>query len=166
MGASVMALPVMPDVPPPQLTEREKQQSPLAVAVQEIKTLLTFLRYPSFILMICQGIFGSIPWIVIGNLTLYARLCGFELWTLFWLGLPGILGVAGGFLGGLVSDRLTKMIGPRGRPLTAMLTVGFGIPLQYALWYGIPPGSPLNNVWVFVAIQALFNLLANWAQPG
>merc|ERR1712228_179514 len=166
MGASVMALPVMPDVPPPQLTEREKQQSPLAVAAQEIKTWVRFLRYPSFVLMICQGIFGSIPWIVIGNLNLYVRLYGFEQWTLFWLGLPGILGVAGGFLGGLVSDRLTKMIGPRGRPLTAMLTVGFGIPLQYALWYGIPPGSPLNNVWVFVAIQALFNLLANWAQPG
>merc|ERR1712190_138081 len=68
---------------------------PLAVAVQEIKTLLTFLRYPSFILMICQGIFGSIPWIVIGNLTLYARLCGFELWTLFWLSAPGLFGVVG-----------------------------------------------------------------------
>merc|ERR1712014_123201 len=101
-----------------------------------------------------------------GNLNLYVRLCGFEQWTLFRLGLPGLLGVAGGFLGGLVSDRLVKMIGPRGRPLTAMLTVAFGIPLQYALWYGIAPGSALNNVWVFVAIQALFNLLANWAQPG
>merc|ERR1719183_3443229 len=41
-----------------------------------------------------------------------------------------------------------------------------GVPLQFMMWYGIPPGSPLNNVWVFVAIQALFNLLANWAQPG
>merc|ERR1712203_666835 len=145
---------------------KEKQQGVCAMMRAEIQAMIRFLRYPSFILMICQGIFGSIPWIVIGNLNLYVRLCGFEQWTLFWLGLPGILGVAGGFLGGLVSDRLTKMIGPRGRPLTAMLTVGFGIPLQYALWYGIPPGSPLNNVWVFVAIQALFNLLANWAQPG
>merc|ERR1711920_56072 len=27
-------------------------------------------------------------------------------------------------------------------------------------------GSALNNVWVFFGIQALFNLLANWAQPG
>merc|ERR1712203_543409 len=135
---------------------KEKQQGVCAMMRSEIQAMIRFLRYPSFILMICQGIFGSIPWIVIGNLNLYVRLCGFEQWTLFWLGLPGILGVAGGFLGGLVSDRLTKMIGPRGRPLTAMLTVGFGI----------PPGSPLNNVWVFVAIQALFNLLANWAQPG
>jgi len=58
------------------------------------------------------------------------------------------------------------MIGPRGRPLTAMLTVAFGMPLQYALWYGIPPGSYFNNVWTFVAILALFNLLASWAQPG
>merc|ERR1712190_510868 len=164
--ASVMALPVMPDVPPPQLTEREKRQSPLAVAVQEIKTLLTFLRYPSFILMICQGIFGSIPWIVIGNLTLYARLCGFELWALFWLSAPGLFGVVGGFLGGIVSDYLAKKIGLRGRPLTAMLTVAMGVPLQFIMWYGIAPGSALNNVWVFFLIQALFNLTACWAQPG
>merc|ERR1712151_710928 len=102
--ASLMALPLMPDVPPPELTEQEKQQSPLAVAVQEIRTMLTFLRFPSFILMIVQGIFGSIPWLVIGNLNLYARLCGFEMWTLFWLSAPGLFGVVGGFLGGIVSD--------------------------------------------------------------
>merc|ERR1712203_40589 len=137
-----------------------------AVIASEIKAMLRFLRYPSFVLMICQGIFGSIPWIVLGNLNLYARLCGFEQWTLFWLGFPGLFGMLGGFLGGLVSDRLTKQMGPRGRPLTAMLTVGFGIPLQYMLWYGIHPGSFFNNVWTFVAIQVFFNLLANWAQPG
>merc|ERR1719346_827133 len=132
----------------------------------EIQSMIRFLRYPSFVLMICQGIFGSIPWIVIGNLNLYVRLCGFEQWTLFWLGLPGVFGVAGGFIGGLVSDTLTSKIGPRGRPLTAMLTVGFGIPLQFAMWYGIPPGSALNTLWVFMLIQVFFNLLANWAQPG
>merc|ERR1712113_1054672 len=164
--ASVFSFLKMPDVPAAPLSEEEKQQGVCAMMRSEIQSMIRFLRYPSFVLMICQGIFGSIPWIVIGNLNLYVRLCGFEQWTLFWLGLPGLLGVAGGFLGGLVSDRLVKMIGPRGRPLTAMLTVAFGIPLQYALWYGIAPGSPMNNVWVFVAIQALFNLLANWAQPG
>merc|ERR550525_450931 len=164
--ASVFSFVKMPDIPAAPMSKEEQQQGVGAMMISEIQAMIRFLRYPSFILMICQGIFGSIPWIVLGNLNLYVRLCGFEQWTLFWLGLPGLLGVAGGFLGGLVSDRLTKMIGPRGRPLTAMLTVGFGIPLQYVLWYGISPGSPLNNVWVFVAIQALFNLLANWAQPG
>merc|ERR1712232_1238751 len=57
-------------------------------------------------------------------------------------------------------------IGVRGRPLTAMLTVASGVPLQFIMWYGIAPGSALNNVWVFFVIQALFQLLANWAQPG
>jgi len=136
------------------------------VVAQEIKTMLTFLRYPSFVLMITQGIFGSIPWLVIGNLNLYARLCGFEMWTLFWLSAPGLFGVVGGFLGGIVSDFLAKKMGPRGRPLTAMLTVAMGVPLQFFMWYGIAPGSALNNVWVFFLIQALFNLTACWAQPG
>merc|ERR1719159_2172121 len=166
MVASLMALPVMPHVPPPELTEKERRQSPLAVAAQEIKTMLTFLRYPSFVLMIFQGIFGSIPWIVIGNLNLYVRLCGFELWTLFWLSAPGLFGVVGGFLGGIVSDFLAKKMGLRGRPLTAMLTVAMGVPLQFVMWYAIEPGSSLNNVWVFFLIQALFNLTAVWAQPG
>merc|ERR1712019_14546 len=164
--ASLMALPLMPDVPPPKLAEEEKQQYPLAVAAQEIKTMLTFLRYPSFLLMITQGIFGSIPWIVIGNLILYVRLCGFESWTLFWLSVPGLFGVVGGFLGGIVSDFLYKIIGPRGRPLTAMLTVAMGVPLQFTMWYLIEPGSALNNVWVFFLIQALFSLTACWAQQG
>jgi len=50
--------------------------------------------------------------------------------------------------------------------MTAMLTVGFGIPLQYMVWYGIPPGSPFNEIWTFFTLQTLFNLLAQWAQPG
>merc|ERR1711972_393779 len=129
MGASGLALPSMPDVPPPELTEEEKQQPPVAVAVQEIRTMFTFLRYPSFVLMIAQGIFGSVPWLVIGNLNLYARLCGFEQWTLFWLNAPGLFGVVGGFLGGIISDFLYKKMGPRGCPLTAMLTVAIGVPL-------------------------------------
>lgn len=65
-----------------------------------------------------------------------------------------------------MSDFLCKKMGCRGRPLTAMLTVAMGVPLQYIMWYGIAPDSALNNVWVFFLIQALFNLTANWAQPG
>jgi len=164
--ASFLALSIMPEVPAPVLTEEEKQQPVGRMMAEEIQTMFKFLKYPSFVLMILQGIFGSIPWIVLGNLNLYARLCGFETWTLFWLGFPGIFGVAGGFIGGLVSDFLVTKIGCRGRPLTAMMTVGFGIPLQFMLWYGIAPGSALNTVWVFFAIQSFFNLLANWAQPG
>merc|ERR1712157_612566 len=53
--ASVLSFRVMPHVPPPKLTQEEEQQSSLAVAAQEIKTMLTFLRYPSFVLMIIQG---------------------------------------------------------------------------------------------------------------
>merc|ERR1719297_106060 len=164
--ASFLALSIMPDVASPALSDEEKAQPVFQMMGEEIKTMLKFLKYPTFVLMILQGIFGSIPWIVLGNLNLYARLCGFEKWTLFWLGFPGIFGVAGGYFGGLVSDFLVSKIGCRGRPMTAMMTVGFGIPLEFMLFYGIAPGSALNTVWVFFAIQSGFNFLAIWAQPG
>merc|ERR1711920_1088258 len=131
--ASVFSFLKMPDVPGAPMTEEEKQQGVGAMMRSEIQAMLRFLRYPSFVLMICQGIFGSIPWIVLGNLNLYVRLCGFEQWTLFWLGFPGVFGILGGFLGGVVSDTLTSKIGPPGRPATAMLTISFGIPLQYMI---------------------------------
>jgi len=164
--ASFLALSIMPDVASPALSDEEKAQPVFQMMGEEIKTMLKFLKYPTFVLMILQGIFGSIPWIVLGNLNLYARLCGFEKWTLFWLGFPGIFGVAGGYFGGMVSDFLVSKIGCRGRPMTAMMTVGFGIPLEFMLFYGIAPGSALNTVWVFFAIQSGFNFLAIWAQPG
>jgi len=164
--ASVFSFLFMPDVPAAPLTDEEKEQSVLAVCAYEIKAMIRFLRYPSFVLMIGQGIFGSIPWMVLGNLNTYVRLSGFSQEDLFWLGVPGLFGIAGGAIGGLVSDWLIKKIGPRGRPLTAMLTVGFGIPLQYMLWHGIYPGSDWCNLQVFFVIQVFFNLLANWAQPG
>jgi len=164
--ASFLALSVMPDVASPKMTDEERAQPVFEMMGEEIKTMCKFMRYPTFVLMIFQGIFGSIPWIVLGNLNLYARLCGFEQWTLFWLGFPGIFGSVGGYFGGMVSDFLVSKIGCRGRPATAMMTVGFGIPLEFMLWYGIAPGSALNTVWVFFTIQCLFNFLAIWAQPG
>merc|ERR1712156_501443 len=123
----------------------EKNQNVLAVCGAEIRAMIRFLRYPSFVLMICQGIFGSIPWMVLGNLNTYVRLGGFSQEDLFWLGIPGLFGILGGFIGGLVSDWLITKIGPAGRPLTAVLTVAFGIPLQFMLWYGIYPGSLLHD---------------------
>jgi len=166
--ASVLCAKLMPDVPAAPLSDEERSQSPGQVALSEIKSMFSFFRLPSFVLMICQGIFGSIPWIVMGNLNTYARLCGFALNDLIWLQAAGLFGMLGGFLGGYVSDRLVqvKAIGLKGRPLTAMLTVAFGVPLQYTLWWGIEPGSALNTLWVFVLIQCLFNTLATWAQPG
>merc|ERR1712032_160095 len=164
--ASLFSFFQMPDVPPPPMTQEEKQQAIPAVIASEIGSMLRFLRYPSFDLMILQGIFGTIPWLVLGNLNLYVRLCGFEQWTLFWLGFPGIFGLLGGLLGGVVSDSLVKKFGPRGRPMTALATISMGIPLQFLIWYGIPPGSYFNNVWVFMFIQTLFQLLGGWCQPG
>jgi len=164
--ASFLALSIMPEVASPELSEEEKAQPVFAMMADEIRTMLKFMRYPTFVLMIMQGIFGSIPWIVLGNLNLYARLCGFPQWTLFWLGFPGLFGVFGGYFGGMVSDFLVSKVGCRGRPMTAMMTVAFGIPLEFMLFYGIKPGSALNTIWVFFTIQSLFNFLAIWAQPG
>jgi len=166
IAASAFSFFRMPNIPAAPMTEEEKQQSTFAAIAYELKALFRFLKYPSFILMITQGVFGSIPWLVVGNLNLYARLSGFEEWTLGVFGIVGIVGVAGGFIGGLVSDFLVTKVGPAGRPLSAVLTVSCATPLMFTLYYLIPPGSALQNVYVFAVILTIWNLTGHWAQPG
>lgn len=166
--ASILAALVMPEVPSAPLTEEQKAQSPAEGAKHEIKTMLTFLRYPSFVLMICQGIFGSIPWLVMGNLQMFMLLGGLTKEQTIPVSAMGLFGVVGGFLGGVISDALTKVIGPRGRPATAMATVALGVPLMYTLYWGLAPWYTPEYFTVLniCIIMAAFNVLANWAQPG
>merc|ERR1712156_699568 len=58
--ASFLALSVMPDVTSPKMTDEEKAQPVFEMMGEEIKTMCKFMRYPTFVLMIFPGIFGSV----------------------------------------------------------------------------------------------------------
>ena len=48
---------------------------------------------------------------MIGNINLYARLCGFEMWILYWFSAPGLFGMIAAFLGDVVLDFLDDRSG-------------------------------------------------------
>merc|ERR1712012_127840 len=78
--------------------------------------------------------------------------------------LMGFFGIAGGMIGGFVSDGLNKVIGPRARPLTAVISVSLAIPTLGYLYLGIAPQD--LNVINFSVIMIIFNLVSPWPQPG
>ncbi|CAE8734065.1 unnamed protein product [Polarella glacialis] len=115
--------------------------------------------------MIMQGIFGTIPWSVMGNSMLYFKLTGMGDMESSILTSEGtVMGMFGNILGGLVADSLARRLGYHGRPLSAQITVAIGIPLVFLQFYGIPAGD--GSFWAYFAIIAGFGLLGSWAQFG
>ena len=150
--------------PPHQLDESAKVKGCAAVRT-ELCTVLSFLRIPTFCVMIMQGVFGTIPWSVMGNNLLFFKFCGLEDWQASILAAEGtVAGVFGNSIGGMIADALARRFGYHGRPLSAQITVAIGIPMVFLQFYGIPPGE--GTFGVYFALIAVFGLLGSWAQSG
>jgi len=115
---------------------------------------------------IMQGIFGTIPWTVMGNQILFFQLQGISDEHATGLAIEQlVIGIFGNLLGGFVADFLAKKFGLYGRPLNAQITVAIGIPLIYLMYSGVTPGES-DNVWTYGVLIAAWGLLGCWAQSG
>jgi MFS family permease len=143
----------------------QNERSIIMVVFSEISKLTAFFRLPTFCLMIVQGIFGTIPYTVMGLMASYFQLCGIsDTEAAILAGEMALMGVPGNILGGLVADKLAATFGAHGRPLSAQLTILLGLTPLFQIYYGVSPGP--NNFWVYLALIAFFGLFGCWAQSG
>lgn len=143
----------------------ESAKKGVRAVLEEMLTLMSFFRMPTFGVMIMQGIFGTIPWTVMGNMTLYLQLSGQNDTSAAVLSATStVAGLFGNLLGGMVSDALTRRFALHGRPLNAQITVAIGIPIIYLIFMGIPAGE--GSFIVYFALIAGFGLFGSWAQAG
>jgi len=147
------------------LTTRSENMGLGAVA-EEARHLVRFLKIPTFCIMIIQGIFGTVPWIVMSNyMPLYFKFLRLRDWEVSLI--SAMLHVAmifGNILGGLFADALTLQFGCCGRPLTAQITVVLGIPLTDLIFNSLPVNG--TSFETYICLIATFGLLASWAQSG
>eukprot|EP00929_Paragymnodinium_shiwhaense_P068996 TRINITY_DN3480_c0_g1_i1.p1 TRINITY_DN3480_c0_g1~~TRINITY_DN3480_c0_g1_i1.p1 ORF type:complete len:687 (-),score=122.12 TRINITY_DN3480_c0_g1_i1:419-2479(-) len=135
------------------------------IICDEFNQLCTFLRIPTFLILILQGTFGTIPWTVMGNMMLFFKLSGLSDEAATLLSTAQIVAVMiGSLVGGYVADSLATKFSFHGRPLSAQITVTCGIPLAYSLYWGVPPGQ--GTIGVYAVLIGAFGLLASWAQSG
>merc|ERR1719498_267449 len=152
-------------VEPPREDLRDEVHGGFAAAWDEIKSLVGFFRIPTFCIMIMQGIFGTIPWTVMGNQMLYFKLSGISDEESTILATEQlVIGIFGNLLGGYVADALARRFSLHGRPLNAQITVAAGIPLIYLMYAGIEPGT--GDVWTYGTLIFIWGLVACWAQSG
>ncbi|CAE7519521.1 spns1 [Symbiodinium pilosum] len=167
IAASIGVVVCLLMVEPPKKLDDSADKKGCAAVVEELRALLSFLCIPTFCIMVVQGIFGTIPWTVMGNNLLFFKLSGLQDWEGSILASEGtVVGVFGNLLGGVVADCLAARLGYHGRPLNAQITVAIGIPLIYLWFLGIPPGSDASTFGVYFTIIAGFSLLGCWAQSG
>lgn len=141
------------------------QKKGCAAVVEEITSLLSFFKMPTFCVMIMQGIFGTIPWSVMGYMTLYFQLTGIDNAHVAVLSSIGpVTGAVGNVLGGLVADFLARKFHLHGRPLSAQITVAMGVPIIYTIFIGVPVGK--GNFWIYLVLNIAFGILGSWAQSG
>jgi len=143
----------------------DKTGKGLGVVWAEISNLLRFLTIPTFGIMIMQGIFGTIPWSVWGFNLLYFKLCGMpDAPASVLVSANPVISMFGNMIGGYVADFCSRHLGYHGRPLSAQVTVAIGIPIIWALFWGVPAGE--GSFAVYFALIAGFGLFATWAQSG
>merc|ERR1712151_177665 len=135
------------------------------VVLEELRSVLQFFKIPTFSVMIMQGIFGTIPWSVLGYMTLFFQLSGLSDVQAMLLSTEQlVIGIFGNMLGGYVADSLAKRCGYHGRPLSAQVTVSVGLVLIGAMFWAIPAGE--GDFGVYFVLLFLWALLGCWAQSG
>jgi len=165
-GISIVAAVLCSLLFPSELKERRVTGTIIQMMGEEVGVIFEFMTMPTFIFMIMQGFFGTIPWTVMWVMNRYYLYGGSmsRNETAIVTSLNPVWGVLGTLLGGYVSDFLAGRFGEHGRPLNAQLTVALGVPLMYMNFIGIYPDQ--GGFVLYLGINFAFGLVASWAQGG
>eukprot|EP00887_Chlorella_sp_A99_P006616 scaffold3.g6616.t1 len=121
------------------------------------------LAVSTFLLVVAQGVFGSIPWAAFVFLTLYFQLLGMSdaaaslLVALFLAGTA-----AGSLVGGAAGDAAARRWPRHGRLAATQFSVAVGLPFAFILIKGLPRDGRPATVALYGVVLAAFALLKAW----
>jgi len=131
----------------------------------ELHKFLSYLRIPTFQVIVLQGIVGSTPWASMAFTTLYLQYLGLSDLQCGLLMSFGSIGVAlGNLLGGSIADALASWSPHHGRPLAAQISCFLGIPLAAILYLGIPADP--SYISAIATVIFTLGLVDSWCAAG
>jgi len=148
-------------VPPVQKSESSGSSS----VKEELGTLMTLLKIPTFAALVLQGCFGAIPWNAGTFKVAFFQMTGIADAEAAVIGsVGGFAGAAGSLIGGWVGDTFARWNKVHGRVLTAEISVLCGIPIAYFTYMIYPSGA--LEFWYYLTLSVLLGLTATWAATG
>lgn len=132
-----------------------------------LATTMQVLRIPTFMVIIAQGIMGSMPWNALVFLTVYLQLIQFSDFDAAVVNATFLAGAAlGGVLGGIVGDWAANRSHDHGRIWTCQVSVCTGIPFTLLLLKGLPRNGEPGTVALYSATVFTMGLVHVWAGPN
>lgn len=126
------------------------------------------LAVPTFVIIVLQGIVGSMPWTAMGFSTLYLQSTGFSDLRAATVAACFSLGCAvGSALGGVFGDRAARRFGNRGRVAVCQVSVALSIPAALTILKWLPagtgePGSADALTGLYAPVFFLAGSLISW----
>ncbi len=136
------------------------------------KDYKTILTNKTFVLIVLQGVAGTIPWNSMLFIVFWLIEIGFDpLMAGIAFSMVAIGAAFGNLFGGYIGDRAAKWNPDKGRVMIAQISVFAGIPMMMLIFYIVPRfviGSMgLNGMlWLFIVIGIFTGFLISWSAPA
>jgi MFS family permease len=125
---------------------------------------VTILKKKTFLVILLQGVVGSIPWNGIFFMILWWEYMGFDSLTAgLMFSLVAIGAAIGNLLGGWIGDRAARWRPKSGRLIAAQISVFSGIPLTFVIFILIPMTQ--ESMLLYILFGAITGLLISWCGP-
>ena len=139
----------------------------------------TILSNKTFMLIVAQGVAGSIPWNSILFMILWLETMGIDSFMAGIAFAVVAIGAAfGNLFGGVIGDKAEKKWPNKGRILIAQFSVFSGIPMMFILFLIIPKFlivpkyvsqgiiPPTTTLFIFIILGILTGFLISWSAPA
>ncbi|CAK0788372.1 unnamed protein product, partial [Prorocentrum cordatum] len=141
----------------PQVAPVKAQRSWLA---EQRRVVSAVVRKPSFVIMVSQGVTGSIPWNAFAFLTFFWQVSGYSDMEAGEISLMmGLGGVVGGMLGGWLGDSCARISPYSGRCAVAQASVLLGT-ISFLGLVHVPQGR--YSFSLVSALSFTFGAVASW----
>jgi MFS family permease len=148
------------------MEESPRQWNPEGVGVLiELKKFVSYFKIRTFVVIVLQGMVGTIPWAALAFSTMYFQYLGMLDWQAAVASAACIFGSGlGSLLGGIIGDRLSDFSESHGRPLTAQLSVFLGIPIVLAIFTLNPPAD--SSFQSILPLMFVLGVVSSWCSSG
>jgi MFS family permease len=119
----------------------------------------------TILIVMLQGVIGTVPWIALSFMTLFFQSIGFTNSATTFLTVSFGLGAGfGGYIGGIIGDTMHSLFPYRGRVYTAQMSVFLGIPLVWIIFGVLDPA--VENYYYYWFCLSILGLVCSWCSTG
>lgn len=132
------------------------------------KEIGSVIRVPTFMIIILQGVVGTMPWkVMAAYTTLYLQLVGMSDAQTSAIQTGFLIGTAfGALLGGFLGDKAAQASPNHGRILVCQFSVLMGIPMCILNYTILPRNGEQATMVFYILMFLLQGLIISWAAPS